>query len=301
MGKFKIGRWVRALLFIFIAGGLAEGFSHNEAEARVGSGRSSGRKSSFGSRPSAPPSRFDQGQAARVQNPVSSGGGFMRGMAGGLAGGFLGSMLFSSLGHAGGIGAGGLGGAGGFGFIEMILLAGLAFLAYRFWKSRQQPALAYNGGGGSFQNRSTAYESTSFASVPAIEARGILPDEASDIFFKIQGAWTRRDLSPVQDLLGKDMRDILQADLNELKNKKEINRLENISVRRTEILNSWQEHGTEYSVVRFTANLLDYTTDEDTGKLTQGSDAIPVKFEENWTFAQQNNQDKWQLVGIEQV
>ena len=33
----------------------------------------------------------------------------------------------------------------------------------------------------------------------------------------------------------------------------------------------------------FQANLLDYTTDE-AGKVLSGSDTVPVKFEEFWTF-----------------
>jgi predicted lipid-binding transport protein (Tim44 family) len=102
-------------------------------------------------------------------------------------------------------------------------------------------------------------------------------------------------------MLGADMRGILQHDLDELKNKKQINRLENISVRRAEIVNTWYEDDKEYSTLRLTANLLDYTVDEANGQLIQGSDSVPVKFEENWTFAKANNRNTWQLVGIEQV
>ncbi|MCX6109577.1 MAG: TIM44-like domain-containing protein [Proteobacteria bacterium] len=64
---------------------------------------------------------------------------------------------------------------------------------------------------------------------------------------------------------------------------------------------SLQEGGDEYSTVRFSANLLDYTVDERTEQGVDGSDSSPVKFEEDWTFAKPARGDAWQLVGIQQV
>jgi predicted lipid-binding transport protein (Tim44 family) len=270
-----------------------------DAEARAGRGRSMGR--SFGSRQTPPPpppqqqsTAYNQNAYPQQQPQMGNRGGFMRGIAGGLAGGFLGSMLFSSLGHASGFG----GGHGGIGFLEIMLFAGLAYFGFRWWKNRQaHPAYAMARGNTSTSQFAPPLNVGGFR---APTPEGIAADAASDIFFKIQGAWTRRDLSRVQDLLGADVRDSLSQDIADLKAAGRINRLENITVRNAEVLGAWSEGGLELSSVRFTANVLDYTVDEATGRVLEGSDDQPVKFEEEWTFAKREGASAWQLVGIQQ-
>jgi len=236
-------------------------------------------------------------------------GGLMRGMAGGLAGGFLGSMLFSSMGQA--KNADGTPASGGFGLLELVLFGGLAYLGFRWWKSRQLVPATIS----SSATRPVGYQTMQRIATPQLAEEGGLghmraladvapsmsPDAASDFFFKVQGAWTRRDLTPVQNVLGAELVEVLSQDLSELKAKQQINRLENISVRGTEVVNNWQEAGTDYTSMRFTANLLDYTVDERSGKVVEGSDVTPVKFEEDWTFARAAPTAPWQLVGIAQV
>jgi predicted lipid-binding transport protein (Tim44 family) len=235
----------------------------------------------------------------------------MRGMMGGLAGGFLGSMLFGGL---GGMGSGGLGGDGGFGLLDIILLGGLAYLGYRFFmKRRQEPAAWAPQGAGTTPgpyaapaavadtaggNRDKGLEYIRRMD-PAFDAKGF-GETASDAFFRLQGGWTRRDLSPVSGLLTDEMRATLQADADALKAKGQINRLENISVRNVEITEAWQESGQEYVTVLFQANLLDYTTTE-AGKVLSGSDAVPVKFEEFWTFTRPVGPGAWRLSAIQQA
>src|SRR4051812_15483761 len=108
-----------------------------DASARAGGGRSVGQRSHPSPHPRAPPTQPPPQQQPGYQTQPSapaSRGSFMKGMAGGLAGGLLGSMLFSSFGHASGFGGAG---AGGIGFFDIILVAGLIYLAFRLWKSRQ--------------------------------------------------------------------------------------------------------------------------------------------------------------------
>jgi predicted lipid-binding transport protein (Tim44 family) len=232
----------------------------------------------------------------------------MRGMAGGLAGGFLGSMLFSSMGQA--KNADGSPAGGGVGFLEIILFGGLAYFGFRWWKNRQATAafshasVRHGGGYQTLQREAAAaIEPSQLGHVRALADSGavLTTDEASDLFFKVQGAWTRRDLSPIKAVLGPEMHDSLSDDLGALKARHHINRLENIAVRSTEVLNAWQEAGADYTSVRFSANLLDYTVDETTGKVMDGDDVTPVKFQEDWTFAKATPSAPWQLVGIAQV
>ena len=302
-------------------------FMTMEAFARVGGSRSSGsrgsRSMSTPTRPSQPstpsstsPSPSTSSSATPSQGPTPSQvpppqtGGFMRGMMGGLAGGFLGSMLFGGL---GGMGSGGLG-EGGFGMLDIVLLGGLGYLAYRFFVKRrqEQPAWSPQGAGttpgpyaapaavadtaGEDRNKGLEYIRRMD---PAFDGK-TFGETASDGFFRLQGGWTRRDLSPVSGLLTDEMRATLQADADALKAKGQINRLENISVRNVEITEAWQESGQDYVTVLFQANLLDYTTDE-AGKVLSGSDTVPVKFEEFWTFTRPVGPGAWRLSAIQQT
>jgi predicted lipid-binding transport protein (Tim44 family) len=300
----KMGLLIRTLLVAFSFSFLAIG---SDAFARAGGKRSFGQRSHPTAQPrSNPPQQQPQAQ------PASNRGGFMKGLAGGLAGGLLGSMLFSSLAH--GAGFGGMG--GGIGLMDIILIAGLLYVAYRFWKSRQnQNRPAFAGGAPSMgyqppmeQNmaRSMSYGSsapsdTGYFAQNAYAGSRFDRETAEDIFFRVQGAWTRRDLTSVRDYVEYDVARVLEADLQDLKSRQEINRLENISVRNIELSEPWYEGDRELVRVRFTASLLDYTVDENTGAVKSGSNTEPVKFDEYWIFAKSQGRSSWQLAGIEQI
>ncbi len=316
--KNRMTSAIRFLLMLFVLGSAVEMFHSSQAEARAGRGRSMGRSSGFGGNRSTPAQRPPQ--QSRPQDNVApgaapaapAGGGFMRGLAGGLAGGLLGGMLFSSLGHAAGLG----GGAGGIGFLEIILFAAVAYFGFRWWKNRQLRPASATAMGYSNMNRQysssvaqdqiapVGFGSPSLHQNDRIESLGtptLSPDEASDIFFKIQGAWTRRDLSTVSDRMESGIYDELARDAEHLKRNRQINRLENISVRHIEVTREWQEGGDTLATVVFTANLLDYTVDESTQKVVEGSDTQPVKFQEEWTFIKPQYADQWRLAGIQQM
>ena len=254
------------------------------AQARAGGGRSSsGRRASTPSyrqpsfsQPTAPraePSRPSNAYTPPVAAtpPPPPRGGFLRSAAGGLAGGFLGSMLFNSLGRSspggyggGGYGGGGYGGGGGggggFGLLELLLFAGVAYFGYRWWRNRQNDSNAAMASD-NIVNFRMPQEVAAPALVNASSAvTAITAEEASDLFFRIQGAWTRRDLSSVQDILGSEMAADLNKDLQDLKARQCINRLENISIRHVDVGEAWSEAGFDQVGVRFTANLLDYTS-----------------------------------------
>ncbi len=311
MLKITITKLVRGLLLLFALGAVTEMVAATDAFARVGGGRrSAGRSYSSPSYQQRPAQRQDYNSPQAPNQPARS-GGFMRGLAGGLAGGFLGSMLFSSLGHAAGGGIGG-GGGGGLGFLEIALLAGGAFLIYRWWKGRQLnlagSAQGYGVQGSPYQDQSMARREIGSSGLAdqgafarSLGSVALSSEEASDLFFKIQGAWTRRNLQSVRELIGPELATTLQSDLQDLVQKGRINRLENISIRQVETLDSWQEFGSDFVRIRFTANLLDYTVDEKSGQVLEGSDSEPVKFAEEWIFCRLSMQAPWQLVGIQQV
>ena len=311
----KIGAVLVAVLFLSIT--LVEQSAH----ARAGGSRSSG---SSGSRSySRPASPSYQPGPARQQPPAppfqQPGGGFLRNMAGGVMGGMLGSMLFSGHAGAGGGMGGGMGGArgGGIGLFEILLLAGIGYLIYRYLKSRRSSPWSDAQGVGGYQGGTVIPISGShqYAGQEANELETGLAqigqtdasfdekrfnDTVMDIFFRVQGAWMNRDLSPVAEVLTDEMKRIFQADLDLLVRDKRVNRLENIAVRNVEVSEAWREAGQDYVTSLIYANLLDYSTDDATGAVVDGSKTVPVKFEEYWTFTRPAGNNSWRLSAINQ-
>jgi predicted lipid-binding transport protein (Tim44 family) len=220
------------------------------------------------------------------------------------------------MGFAGG--AGGLG--GGIGFFDIILIGGILYGIYWFIKRRRSDAAAGASwpGNTAFKTAQPAevlsYGQTNAGNGNDTEAglyhirqmdQGFdekkFIDECTDTFFRIQGAWANRDMSGVRALLTEEMRNILQQEADQLRAVKRINRLDNIAVRSVEIAEAWQEGGEDFITARFLANLLDYTTDEQTGEVVSGSRTEPVKFEEYWTFTRQIGSPSWKLSAINQV
>ena len=306
----------------------------SDAFARAGGGRSSGSRGfssgksySPSQAPAAPQQRDFQQQRQVPPSAPPSGAGrsFLSGMAGGIVGGLLGGMLFRSLGFAGsGMGTGGF----GFGDILMILvILGIIYFVVKRFRSRNTMQMS-GAGAGSYSYPApsldpgyapspsdlgyaspapqTMAEDPKAAGLRHIQemdssfSEGAFKDLSEDIFFKIQGAWTKRDLSSVRNLLTSEMFNVFQQDVNKLLAEKKINRLENIAVRQVEIVEAGQDRGEEFITVKFYANLLDYVTDETTGRVISGSTSDPVKFIEYWTFSRNVGQTNWVLAGITQ-
>jgi predicted lipid-binding transport protein (Tim44 family) len=292
------------------------------AEARVGSGRSFGSRGSRGMSPRSPStptyrqprSRSYSDSAPYRPSPWQAspqGGGFLRSLGAGMAGGFLGSMLFRGLGHAspfGGVDYGG--GGGGFGFLEILLVLGLLYGLFR-WMTRSRLTPAAQGssvfgssqglGWNTFRSEPEQVQPPLLQPVETSFDAEQFKEERTDDFFKLQAALMNRDLTPVLDCLTPEISQQLEMDLNSLKSSHRMNRLENITVREAEIVESWQESGKEFATLRLKANLLDYTVDEVTGTLVSGSRTEPVKFEEFWTFVRSLNygDQKWRLTAIQ--
>jgi predicted lipid-binding transport protein (Tim44 family) len=298
---------------------------NSEAFARAGGGKSSGSRSyssgASSTRAPSSPAPAQQGQYQQAQPsvpPSGAGRSFFSGLAGGIVGGLLGGMLFRSLGFAG-MGEGG----SGFGFGDLLfimVILGLIYFVVKRFRSRNTMQMSAAGAGPAPYSYPMPSPEPTFAPPQATDSAGVpvseglrhiramdpsfsernFKDLAEDIFFKIQGAWTRRDLSGVRHLLTQEMLGIFGRDLEELIAKKQTNKLENIAVREVEIVEAGQERGEDYISVRIYANLLDYVVDEKNGQVVSGSSSDPVKFVEYWTFTRNVGEKNWVLAGIAQ-
>jgi len=313
----KISVFFMAMLFLCYTA------MEDMAYARAGGGRSSGSRGFSSGRsyqrstPSQPTRPYQQpaqpGQPIPQAQQPSFGRSLLYGIGGGLIGGMIGNMLFGGAGYAGGAGWG----IRGFGFgdvIIILLIIGIIYFVIKRLKARRQMEMASQGIGytnysynqgpaydmspGQIDNLSLGLRHIAEMDPSFDEAK--FKEMAEDVFFKIQGAWTRRDLSSVKHLLTPQMSNIFQDEIDKQIANKQINRLENIAVRQVEIVDAAQDQGEEYITVKFLANLLDYTVDEKDNRIISGSDRDPVKFLEYWTFYRKTGSRQWLLSGITQ-
>jgi len=230
----------------------------------------------------------------------------MRGMAGGFMGGALGSMLFGGMG-------GGMGGSG-IGLFQILLFGGIAYFIYTRFIRRQGPNFTRPEPQEPFMTGSSQYGSNQmFSPEDNSDAAGIamiqgsdpsfspeqFKETAQDVFFQVQAGWMRRDISSYRHLLGSQLAKQYEEQLEEMHQKGQINKLENIAVRSVEIVDAGVEGNEEFVVISFKANLLDYTVDENSNEVVEGSMTDPVKFAERWSFARPIGRRNWLLEGIE--
>ena len=235
--------------------------------------------------------------------------GFGRGLMGGLLGGAIGGMLFGSL--------FGMGGSG-MGILPLLLLGAVGYFFYKRMAAKPnggtqqgyQPPRNDSPFGGSFTPppppqdpvRSSLGEGIAVIQIadPDFDSAYFV-EIASDVFFKVQAGWMRRDISSYGHLLGEQLKSEYEEQFKEMKAKGEINKLENISIRNVEMIAAGSENGEDFITVLFTANLLDYTVSDQSGNLISGSMTEPVKFAEEWSWARPLGTQDWKLEGIKEV
>ncbi|MGH7309165.1 MAG: Tim44 domain-containing protein, partial [Candidatus Rokuibacteriota bacterium] len=122
---------------------------------------------------------------------------------------------------------------------------------------------------------------------------------ARRMFVRVQESVTTRDLTPLRDYLSAEMLAVLQAQCDQLKSSRHTNRIERIEVREAELSEAWQEGGRDYATVGIQASLVDYTVDDATGRVIDGSPAQPQVVEEFWTFARAVGPQPWRLTAIQ--
>jgi len=219
-----------------------------------------------------------------------------------------------SHGSSGGYHGGGYYGGGGFSLWPLFFLghgSGLwviivLIIIYYVWRRMQSQSLAQYGGAPLTEPDQTAYATAAPAQYmnqpsrtvdpqaiatgenaikqrdPAFDERAFL-DRAQTAFFKIQEAWQARNQDLARDVMSDALYERHKMQTDQLLAAHQINMLENIVIGHAKAVELTP--GTPYDsiVVAFTASMTDYTVDEATKQLVDGT-RVPSTFTEFWTF-----------------
>jgi predicted lipid-binding transport protein (Tim44 family) len=286
------------------------------AEARAGGG-----KSSMGSRgtrtyqsnqaqpmqrSAQPPASPTQPQTARpspgMTTPIGQPSFFQRHpFLTGLAGGFLGAGLFGMMfGHAAWAADGsGLGSSLGF-LLQILVIAGLAFLAFRIWRSRGATPEA--------RPMARGYEPAYAGAVPTARAANpveiaVAPADYnswSALLAGIQDAWSRGDLAALRRYVTPEMLGYFSDELSALASRGLENKVEQVELLKGDVEEAWSEDDMEYVTARLRWRALDYTTRIGASEVVEGSRSQPTEASEVWTFVRSRG-GNWLLSAIQQV
>jgi predicted lipid-binding transport protein (Tim44 family) len=238
----------------------------------------------------------------------------MGGLAGFALGGLLGGLLFGGLGHGFGIG-----------LFDILLIGGGILLLVMFLRRRrtESPQPAYATAGGPSAAYASYERSASGAgggpatmeapAAPSDLERGIGhirqmdprfdPDAfvilARNAFLEVQQAVAQRDVAWLRDRIAPELYASLQAQCGRLRAARQTNHVEQIRIQRAEVTEAWQESGRDFATVYLSASLLDYTVDDATGSVVEGSKSAPQSVEEFWTFVRPVGSNPWQLTAIQ--
>lgn len=129
--------------------------------------------------------------------------------------------------------------------------------------------------------------------------RDFLVGRVRQVFFWLQDAWTRQDLSGGEDNLSPSLLAKYRTDLANMRNRGERNVIKEPTLHPSdlEFIHSHLDDSTQQFIVMISASLFDYTVDA-TGKIIAGEDDNRLYFTEFWEFSWERNQ--WLLSNIYQ-
>lgn len=287
-----------------------------DAEARATGGGSRGSRSYSAPARPAPTSPTTPTTAGRTSTAVSPQapqrpglfGGF-GGMLGGLLlGGLIGGLLFGNHGF-------------GIGMLDILLIGGSLLLLMSFLRRRREeprPAYAMAGGGSAYDTQSAGAWSGGAATVdspaaPSDLERGLdhirtldprfdpatFGETARGTFLEVQRAVCARDVTALRERLTSEMFGILKGQVDQARGARRTSHVEDVRFDGAEVTEAWQEGGRDFVTVYLTGALLDYTVDDASRQVVDGSRTTPQAFEEFWTFTRPVGPNGWQLSAIQ--
>lgn len=250
-----------------------------------------------------------------------SGGGFSGGASGGLGGFFPFPFFFW-----GGTSSGGSGSGGFFSFLFVMVILYFIFKALRSsrrggqrWSSKSpgrggmdihssQTPMDLNGRpitnsdnlqrfgkAINFTRENMRYYSETF---PRWD-RDFLVGRVRQVFFWLQDAWSRQDLSVANDYLATTLSNKYRTDLQGMKARGERNIIKEpvLNTGDIEFIHSHLDESTQHFIAMVSASLIDYTVDASQRQIS-GDNTHRLYFTEFWEFVWQD--DRWLLSNIYQ-
>jgi predicted lipid-binding transport protein (Tim44 family) len=250
---------------------------------------------------------------------------FLAGIAGGFIGAGIGSLLFG-----GGLGLSGGGFAGMLGMLfQILLLGGLAYLAFRLVKRLMggpAPATMTTPEGATFRT-SGGQPDDRYGQTPAGAAPGsplsvgaapfgfgggapaLTPISVADsdldvftgILLEVQAAWTAGDVAKLRALATPEMVSYFSEALSDNATRGVANQVENITLLKGDVNESWTEDGRDYVTATLTWSASDYDVKLDQPSVVvKGDKTQTIESTEVWTFMRGKG-GRWLLSAIQQV
>ena len=305
-------RPVLALLFM----GLMVLASISTADARIGSGTSSGSRGSFTyspppSTPTAPyavqpmqrsftPQAPSPSYAPSYGQPAYGGGGLFGGAGGfgtGLLGGLLGAGLVGMMfghGFMGGIG----GGMSFFGLLfQIVLLYFVVKFVLGIFMRRTAPA------GFAPDMGASSGPSAVPPSRPSIRQVNIGPEDFAAFeqrLYASQEAYSREDLEGLRRLATPEMVAYFAEDLARNAGHGTVNRVSPVKLLQGDLSEAWGEGAVDYATVAMRFSLIDATYERGTDRVVSGDPMHPQQVTEIWTF-RRDGSGPWMISAIQQT
>lgn len=294
------------------------------ADARAGGGRGAG---SRGSRTfSAPPATNTAPKAAPVERSMTQKGsptatqGAQSGANtaaqasrfGGWRGIMMGGLLAAAF--AGIFGFGALASILGF-VLQFALIAGLIYLAFAFFRSRSQPAVARGPAVGAPRSETPLRDMMSGRSAAASAAGtgdGATPsltigqsdlDSFERLLGEVQTAYSHEDTNKLGAITTPEMLSYFAEQISDNAKRGLRNEVTDIKLLQGDISEAWRENGSDYATVAMRYSLVDVERDRATGRLVAGNENHPTEATEFWTFRRDDRArgEGWQLSAIQQA
>jgi len=264
-------------------------------------------------RPGVPP--------GQVAQPRRFGTGFMAGLFGaGLLGMLFGAGFFGGL--------AGLGSILGF-LIQLALVAFLVTFAIRWFRRRQEPALAgaqgharsglsgsvppTGGGvagglagglggalGGLGRGRAQAAPQRRPGTTDEVEIGPADFDAFERSLQDVQSAYSSQDVAALWGLATPEMAGYIQEELNENARNGVVNTVKDVRLLQGDLAESWREGTTDYASVAMRFAAIDASVDKATGRVVDGDPTRPRETTELWTFRRDQG-SAWKLSAIQQA
>jgi predicted lipid-binding transport protein (Tim44 family) len=118
------------------------------------------------------------------------------------------------------------------------------------------------------------------------------------VFRRTHDARMKGDVDSLRDRVTPQLYGELQAQSERLRSLGHASHLEQIEIR-AEVTEAWNEDGRDYVTAYIDGSMLDYTVDEATGTLVEGSSTVPKNVDAFWTFTRPAGLNPWMLSAIQ--